>query len=191
MSDKNNGAHISAQSRKTIMLAKMGMMLAISVVFLFIPTFPMLPGVDFIHCEFSDIPILISAFAFGTPAGLVIATLTVLFDVILGHAQAVPYGPLMHLIAIATYALVAGLIYGRRKNLKHAVVGLICGILAMTAIMVPANLIVTPAFLGVPVQAITPLILPAIVPANIMKGLLAAVLTFILYKRVSPFLHKW
>jgi riboflavin transporter FmnP len=98
---------------------------------------------------------------------------------------------LMHIVAICTYLVVAGLIYRHKKTMKHAIIGMGVGVLAMTAIMIPANLIITPAFLGAPLSAVKALILPAILPVNLMKGVLTAILTFLLYKRVSPFLHKW
>jgi riboflavin transporter FmnP len=180
-----------AHGRRTVMLAKMGVMLAITVVFSFIPTFPMLPGVEFIRYEFSDLPILISTFAFGVPAGLVIAVLADILNFAFGGAESGPAGMLMHIVAISAYLVVAGLIYRRKKNRSHAVIGLVAGVFAMTAMMIPANLVITPAFMGVPVAAVKALILPAILPVNLMKGLLSAILTFVLYKRVSPFLHKW
>ena len=169
----------------------MGIMLAITVAASFIPTFPLLPGVGYIRYEFSDLPMLISAFAFGTPAGLILAVLSIVLNFFLGGAESGPYGMLMHIIAIGTYVLVASLIYNRNKTRKRALIGMLFGIVAMTLIMIPANLIVTPLFLGIPVAAVKPLILPAIIPVNLLKGLLTAILTFILYKRISPLLHKW
>ncbi|MDR3072493.1 MAG: ECF transporter S component [Clostridiales Family XIII bacterium] len=176
--------------QRTVKLAKAAMMLAISVVFSFIPSMPVLPTVDFIRYEFSDLPILISCFAFGVPAGIVIAALSIVINFFLGGAESGPYGMIMHIIAIGTYVLAAGLIYRVKKDRKHAIIGLIVGILAMTAVMIPSNLFITPAFMGVPVAVVKPLIVPAIIPVNLIKGLISAVLTFILYKRISPFLHK-
>jgi riboflavin transporter FmnP len=178
------------RASRTHLLAKMGIMLAIAVVFSFIPSFPMLPGVDFIRYEFSDIPLLISGFAFGTPAGLLLVVLADLLNFFLGGAESGPYGMIMHVLAIGAYVLTSSLIYRRHKDVKHALTGLLVGIVAMTVIMIPANLIITPLFMGVPVAAVQALILPAIVPVNLLKGLLSALLTFVLYKRVSPFLHR-
>jgi riboflavin transporter FmnP len=178
------------RASRTHLLAKMGIMLAIAVVFSFIPSFPMLPGVDFIRYEFSDIPLLISGFAFGTPAGLLLVVLADLLNFFLGGAESGPYGMIMHVLAIGAYVLTSSLIYRRHKDVKHALIGLLAGILVMTAVMIPANLVITPLFMGVPVAAVKALILPAIIPVNLLKGLLSAILTFVLYKRVSPFLHR-
>ncbi|MDR0817113.1 MAG: ECF transporter S component [Clostridiales Family XIII bacterium] len=180
----------AVRGSRTHLLAKMGIMLAIAVVFSFIPSFPMLPGVDFIRYEFSDIPLLISGFAFGAPAGIVLVVLADVLNFFLGGAESGPYGMIMHVLAIGSFVLVSSLIYRRHKDRKHAIIGLVAGILAMTVIMVPANLIITPLFMGVPVEFVKPLIPTAIIPVNLMKATLSAALTFILYKRVSPFLHK-
>jgi riboflavin transporter FmnP len=168
----------------------MGMMLAISVVFSFIH-FPLLPWVGFIEYELSDIPLLISGFAFGPIAGVVISVMSIiLHDLLVGTSSGSLYGALMHVIAICTFVLVSSLVYRKHKDKKHAIIGLAAGMLSMTAIMIPANLIITPWFLKVPITVVKPLILTAILPVNLLKGTVSAILTFVLYKRVSPFLHR-
>jgi riboflavin transporter FmnP len=177
------------ESRRTAKLAKMSMMLAIAVVCSFVH-FPLFPSVQFIEYELSDLPLLIAGLAFGTVPGIVLVVCCVLLDAVITGAGGGPHGMIMQLLAIGTFVVVASLIYHRRKTRGAAVVGLVCGVLAMAAIMVPANLIVTPAFLGVPVDAIKPLILPAIIPVNLLKGAISAVATFFIYKKISPFLHR-
>jgi riboflavin transporter FmnP len=177
------------ESRKTVRLAKMSMMLAIAVVCSFVH-FPVFPGVEFIEYELSDLPLLIAGLAFGTVPGIVLVVCCVLLDAVIAGAGGGPHGMIMQFLAIGTFVIVTSLIYHKSKTRKAAVIGLICGVLAMTAIMIPANLIVTPAFLGVPAAAIRPLILPAIIPVNLIKGAISAVATFFIYKKISPFLHR-
>ena len=175
---------------KTRHLTKMAIMAAVALLFSFIPSMPIMPGVDFIRYEFSDLPIIISTFAFGTPAGLAIAAVSIILNFILGGAESGPYGMIMHFIAIGANCVAAGLIYQSKKSMKSALVGMLVGIVVMTAVMIPANLFITPYFMGAPRSAVVALLLPAIIPVNLLKGLLSAVLTFILYKRVSGFLHR-
>jgi riboflavin transporter FmnP len=183
-----NGTGI--KKRSTAHLAKMGMMLAIAVVCSYVH-FPVLPGVTFIEYELSDLPLLIGCLAFGLLPGLVLAVMCVLVhDFVLGAMANGPFGMIMHLIAICTFLLVAGLIYQIGKTRKAALIGLIFGVLALTAVMIPANLIVTPIFLGAPVDAVKAMILPAIIPVNLIKGAISAVVTFLIYKKISPFLHR-
>jgi len=207
----------------TKMLAKLGILLALAVIFSFIPSIPVMPGVGYIRYEFSDLPILITTFAFGVPSGLIVGVLSIVLNFALGGAESGIYGAIMHVLAISAYVIPAGLIYRVGKNIvnkittithelntdipkpdseilnkylhrtvsrTYAILALTAGIIAMTLIMVPANLIITTAFNGMPVSAVRALLLPAIVPANVIKGVITAVLTLILYKRISPFLHK-
>jgi riboflavin transporter FmnP len=185
--EMNNRTKI--EGNKTARLAKMGMMLAIAVACSFVH-FPILPGVPFIEYELSDLPLLIGCLAFGVGPGLILAALCVLLDAVVAGAGGGPYGMIMQFIAIGTFLLVAGLIYHRGKGRKAAVVGLILGVIVMTAVMVPANLLVTPAFTGAPVDAVKALILPGIIPVNLIKGAISATAAFFLYKKVSPFLHR-
>jgi riboflavin transporter FmnP len=177
------------ESRNTAKLVKMGLMLAIAVVCSFV-RFPVLPSVPFIEYELSDLPLLIAGLAFGTVPGLILVVCCVLLDAVIAGAGGGPYGMIMQFIAIGTYVVVTGLIYQRNKTRRTALIGLICGVLAMTAIMIPANLIVTPAFMGVPVDAVKALIVPAIIPVNLIKGAISAVATLFIYKGISPFLHR-
>jgi riboflavin transporter FmnP len=177
------------ESRNTAKLVKMGLMLAIAVVCSFV-RFPVLPSVPFIEYELSDLPLLIAGLAFGTVPGIILVACCVLLDAVIAGAGGGPYGMIMQFIAIGTYVVVTGLIYQRNKTRRRALIGLICGVLVMTAAMIPANLIVTPAFMGVPVDAVKALIVPAIIPVNLIKGAISAVAAFFIYKKISPFLHR-
>lgn len=183
---KKSGPRIQG---RTMMVAKMAMMVAISVVFAFIH-FPILPAAPFLEYEASNIPILIGTFAFGPLGGFIITALTILLhDMMVGPSSGI-YGALMHLIATGTLALVAGLVYRGHKTRKRAIIALIAGILSVVAIMIPANYIITPLFLDMPTQTVTAMLLPAIIPFNLLSGVITAVVTFLVYKLVSPFLHK-
>jgi len=196
------------------MLAKMALMVAVTFICLFI-RFPILPPpASFLLFEVSDIPILIAGLVFGPIIGLGIGVVAILLHGFLIVMPSGPYGVIMHIIAIGTYVLVSGFIYKKFKEKKWGFIcpshpetvcvvyqqykakqwglfSLIIGGLAMTAVMMPANLIVTPIFLGAPVEAVQALILPAILPFNLLKAAFNTVIVFLLYKRLSPFLHKW
>jgi riboflavin transporter FmnP len=73
--------------------------------------------------------------------------------------------------------------------LKRGVVALGCGSLTMTLLMIPLNLVVTPLFMGQPVQAVIDL-LPWIVLFNLIKSFGNSLLTFLLYKRTGRLLER-
>ena len=94
----------------------------------------------------------------------------------------------MHIIATSTLVLVAGSIYRFRRTRSGGVLGLLLGTLAMGLIMMPANHIITPYFTGWPVEAVDALLLPGILPFNLIKAGLNSGVTFLLYKTVSRYI---
>ena len=58
----------------------------------------------------------------------------------------------------------------------------------MTITMALWNIAITPFFLGIPVEAVLPMILPIIVPFNLIKAGINSVITFVVYKSVSKVL---
>ena len=184
----NGAGAVTLTQKKTVKLAKMAMLVAISLLLVNIH-FPIFPPIAFMEYDPADIPILIGTFAFGPAAGILITVVTALLQGFTVSAASGLYGILMHIIATGTYVLVAGFIYKFHKGKKSAVRALIAGTLAMTAIMVPANLTITPYFMGVPVDAVTAL-LPFIIAFNLIKAGVNGLITFLVYKRVSKFLHR-
>lgn len=186
MSNNNNNLN---QQTSTVRLAKMGMLVAISIVLVYFIHFPLIPAVPFLEYDPADIPILLGTFAFGPWAGVLLTVVTSLVQGLTVSAGSGPYGIIMHIIATSVFALVAGYIYKGHKTKKRAIIALVCGVLAMTVVMLPANLIITPIFMGVPRPVVVDL-LPAIGAFNFIKAGINALVTFFVYKRISNFLHK-
>lgn len=183
---------IVSEQRKqssTVKLAKMGMLVAVSIVLVYFIHFPIFPAVAFLEYDPADIPIIIGTFAFGPVAGLVLTVVTAVIQGATVSAASGLYGMLMHIIATGTMVLVAGTIYKNKKTRKGAVIALTSGIIAWVLIMIPANLIITPFFMGVPREAVWSL-MPFIAGFNAIKAGINAAVTFVLYKRISGFLHR-
>lgn len=184
----NKTTNINGQ-KPTVKLAKMGMLVAIAIVLVALIHLPIVPAVPFMEYDPADIPILIGSFAFGPLAGLVLTVVTAVIQGVTVSASSGIYGILMHLIATGVFVVVAGLIHRKHKSKKAAVLALVIGTLSMAAVMVPANLLITPLFMGTPVSAVVALI-PWIILFNLLKAGINSVITFFLYKRISGFLHK-
>ena len=58
----------------------------------------------------------------------------------------------------------------------------------MTITMVIWNLIFTPLFMGTPIEAVIAMLIPVIIPFNLIKTGVNALITFIVYKSVSKVL---
>ena len=174
---------------KTTKLAKMAMLVAISIVLVALIRFPIFPAVAFLEYDPADIPILIGTFAFGPLAGILLTVVTSVLQGLTVSSASGAYGIIMHIIATCTLVVVAGLIYRKEKTKKHAIVGLVCGTIAMAVVMMIANLFITPLFLGVPWAVVWDL-MTFIIAFNVVKAGVNSLVTFLLYKRISPFLHR-
>ena len=171
------------------LIAKMGMMAAIACV-LGLFRFPILPMVPFLTYDFADIPIIISAFAFGPVAGLLITVVVSFIQAfLLGGDQL--YGFIMHILASGAFVIVASLIYKGHKTKKMAIVSLIAATLVMIVVMGAANYFVTPYYYGgAAMKEAVVQLMPFILLFNLIKGVANSVITLLVYKRISPFLHK-
>lgn len=178
-----------AAGSKTLKIVKMGVMVAISVALVYLIHFPVFPAVSFLEYDPADIPILIGTFAFGPAAGLVLTVVTSVVQGLTVSAGSGLYGILMHVIATGVLVIVSGGIYHRNKTRKTAAIGLVCGAAAMAVVMVGANMVITPVFMGVPASAVWGL-MPFIAGFNVIKAGINGIVTFILYKRIANFLRR-
>ena len=180
---------MNTSMHKTRRLTAMAVMAALSVALVAMIHFPVFPAVAFLEYDPADIAILICGFAFGPLAGICVTAVAALIQGLTVSATSGVYGIIMHLIATGTYVTVASLIYQKHKTKKSAALSLLFGTLAMAAIMVPSNLLITPYFMGAPVAAIVAL-LPYIVLFNLIKAGANGIITFFVYKSISKLLYK-
>lgn len=194
MSEKKTEENMTDRHRmtgreRTVRLAKMGMLVAISIVLVYFIHFPIFPAVAFLEYDPADIPILIGTFAFGPLAGILLTVVTSVVQGVTVSAASGAYGVIMHIIATGVLVTVAGTIYRFHKTRKFAIIALICGTAAMAVVMMGANMVITPIFMGVPRSMVWDL-MPFIIGFNVIKAGINAVVTFFLYKRISGFLHR-
>lgn len=173
----------------TVRLAKMGMLVAISIVLVYLIHFPIFPAVAFLEYDPADIPILIGTFAFGPVAGVLLTVVTSVIQGVTVSSASGLYGIIMHIIATSALVIVAGVIYSKAKTRKGAVIAIIAGVVAMTVVMIGANMVITPLFMGVPREVVWQL-MPFIAGFNAIKAGINGIITFLVYKRISGFLHK-
>jgi riboflavin transporter FmnP len=168
-------------------LVIMAFFIAISVALGYFVHFPIFPAAAYLQYDPADIPILIGAFAFGPIAGIILTVIASGIQAFLVVGDGF-YGFLMHAIATSTLVVVASLIYRVRHTLVGGIIGLVSGTVAMGVIMVIANHFVTPLFLGVPTSAVDPILLPIILPFNLIKAGINSAATFIVYKSISRYI---
>ena len=165
----------------TRQLVTMALMCAIAALLSFIQL-PLIPGVTFLTYDPSLMPAMVCGFAFGPGAGIAVgAVAAVIHGLILGEWV----GSLMNLVATLCFVWPAAALYRRKRTFKQGVIGLVVSVLAATVGAIAATLTIGVLFWYGSVDVILPMLLPAIVPFNLVKGTVNAVLTLIVYKAVS------
>jgi riboflavin transporter FmnP len=134
----------------------------------------------------ADIPILVALSHSPCPS-IIIAVVASAVQELTVSAQSGPYGFVMHVIATSTLVIVSSVIYRIKHTRSGAAVGLLSGTVAMGLIMMLANHFVTPLFLGVPASAVDPILLPIILPFNLIKAGANSIITFFVYKSISKY----
>ena len=165
----------------TKQLVTMALMCAIAILLSFIE-FPLFPAASFLKLDISFVPSAVMGFAYGTGPGVLVGVAcAVVHGIITGNWV----GCLMNIIACSAFVIPAAVIYKRNHTFKGAMIGLVVSIVCLVVAACIANLIIDPLFYGMPFDVVAGLIVPAILPFNIIKGIVISVLTGIVYKSVS------
>ena len=137
----------------------------------------------FLSYEPKDSIVVIAGLLFGPVHSLIISVVVSFIEMITISSTG-PIGFLMNVIATCAFALPAAAVYKKNKTQKGALIGLLIGILAMTASMLLWNYIITPLYMHVDRAEVVGMLLPIFLPFNLLKGGLNAGLTLLLYKPV-------
>lgn len=172
-------------------IAKMGLLVALSIVLFLVTRFPIFPWASYLEYEAADVPILIGGFMFGPAAGFIIAFVAALLQALTVSAGSGWVGFVMHIIATGTLVLVSSIIYKRFHTKKGAVAALIAGCLAMTAIMVPSNLYFTVKFWHTPYETVKAMLWTTVIPFNLVKSFVNSIIVTVLYKTTGKVLRKF
>ena len=165
----------------TRQLVTMALMCAIGTLLSFIE-FPLLPGVTWLKFDASNMPAMVAGFAYGPAGGVAVGIVTAIIH---GLLMADFTGALMNILVVTCFVLPAALIYKKKRTYKFAIIGLVFSIIAGVIGSIIGNLLLTPSWLGVPFDAVIALIIPVLIPFNLLKGLLNSVITLIVYKSIS------
>ena len=145
--------------------------------------------VGFLTLDIKDAFITIGALYLGPLSGAIISAVVSIMETALGSDTGF-YGLIMNFFGSAAFAVVASLIYKNKKSLISAVISLVLATVCMTAVMLAANLIFTPLYMGVPRNVVVGMIIPTLLPFNLVKGILNAAIVMLLYKPVSQALKR-
>ena len=197
---KKNGNQERVLSTKKITM--IGMFSAISaVLMLFELPMPFAPA--FYKLDFSEIPVLITGFAFGPVAGVMTEFCKIVLKLFLKSTSTAVVGELANFAVGCSFILPASIIYLYKKNKKNAIIACVVGTLILTVFGTAFNAIyLLPKFAqlyGMPLDAIIgmgtainpaitdviSLVVMAVAPLNLIKGVSVSVITMLVYKKLS------
>ena len=167
-------------------LTMIGMLCAIAYAVMVIGRVPI---VLFLKYDPKDVVITIGGFIFGPLSAFTISAIVSIIEMFTVSDTGI-IGCIMNILASCSFACTAAFIYKKKHTLRGAVEGLLCGLIGMTIIMVLWNYLVTPIYLGYPREAVVELLLPAIIPFNLLKGGINMALVLLLYKHVVNALRR-
>ena len=180
-------------------LAMTAILAAVSAVLMMVSfSVPLVPS--FLKMDISEMPALIATFSMGPVSGVLVCLIKNLINLPMTTTGGV--GELANFLLGAVFVVPAGVIYHFVKNRKGALIAALSGCVAMSLISIPINYFLTyPVYATfMPIDTIIGMyqaILPSVdgllscllifnVPFTFVRGLLDAVLTFLVYKRISP-----
>lgn len=146
-------------------------------------------NVMFLTFDLKDIPMVIFSLMYGPLYGVIVAAITSLIELVTISDTGI-YGLIMNFISSAAFSLISGFIYKHKRSFAGAIASVGVAALSTTVIMLIANIIITPFYMGVTTSEVVALIPTLLLPFNACKTLLNGAAVLMLYKPVTTALKK-
>ena len=195
-----------AGSRSSVRtLVQIGMLGAVSVILMMFEI-PLWFAPSFYKMDLSEVPVLIGSFAMGPAAGALIELVKIVLHLLFKGTATAGVGDFANFLIGCALIVPAGIIYGRKKSRKSAVIGMaVGGIFMIIAGCFLNAFVLLPVYgkaFGMPMEAligmgtaVNPAItnlagfaVLAVAPFNLLKAAAVSVITMLLYKHISPIL---
>ena len=188
-------------------IAKIAILAAIAFILMLIE-FPVPFAPSFYKLDFSEVAVLMGGFAMGPLAAVAIEGLKIVLELLFRGTVTMGVGELANFLVGCALCVPAAVIYKKNKTRKSALKGMLVGTICMVVVGVILNIyLLIPAYVAIanfPLTAIieagtkifpaihdvVSLALICVVPFNLVKGIAVALITTVLYKHVSPLLHR-
>ncbi len=185
---------------KTVWNVKVAMLSAVATI-LMLFEFP-LPFVapPFYELDFSEVPVLLGAFALGPIAGVVIEGVKILLNFIINGTVTAGVGEIANFVMGVLFVLPAALVYKKTKSKKGAITGLLLGGIAMIVggclinafVMLPIYAVAfkmpVEAFFDMAakiwpqIDTMLEFVVLCVAPFNLVKVVFVATITLVIYK---------
>lgn len=134
-----------------------------------------------------DAVITIAAYVYGPISAILMSLVTSIIETLAFGGDTGLYGFLMNFLSTVTFSVAASYVYGKRRNVNGAIIGLLIASALTTLVMLLLNIFITPLYLKMPLfdPVIMKMIPTLILPFNLAKSIMNSAITMYLYKPVT------
>ena len=180
------------KQRQTRRMIIVGMLSGIAFVLMFLKfPLPFLP--PYLTVDFSDVPALIATFSFGPIAGIMVELIKNLLNFFFNMSD--PVGPVANFLAGSSFLLTSYFLYRKRETHTSLLISLIIATIIMTLVLSILNYFVLLPLYGMIMNLsdvannLKIIVTAGIIPFNLIKGFLIAIIFLLLYPRIKKALH--
>lgn len=155
----------------------------------FLMTFVFRFKVGFLTFDFKDAVISVLSLLYGPVYGVISAGVVAFLEMI-SVSDTGPYGLIMNFISSATFALACGTVYKFKRTFSGAIISVVTAVITVTAVMMVANIFITPFYMGVGRGDVIALIPTMLLPFNLAKAIINATSLLLIYKPVTSALKR-
>jgi len=175
-------------TKKLVTLALLSAMAYVIMVFGRIPFMP-IPGTT-LKYDPKDIVIVIGGFIYG-PLPAMLMSVTVSFIEWFTVSETGFFGFIMNVISTCSFVCTAAFIYSRKRTLTGALIGLTAGVICSAGVMMLWNYLIIPLYTPRATrEMVAKILLPSILPFNLIKSGLNAAIAMLIYKPLKTALFK-
>ncbi|RBP99955.1 ECF transporter S component [Bifidobacterium xylocopae] len=176
------GADHGRWSTKRIAVYALFVALTMVVSFFSFPIFPVAPWLRY---DPSGIVVLVAGFAFGPAAAAIVSVLG-----FLPHVFTNPFGALVAIVVALALSVPAALIYRKIHTRAGAVLGIVTGAVLGVIAAILCNIAITPLYAHMSMGEVLAMIVPILLPFNLMKFAIHGLVTFLVYKPISRLVNR-
>ncbi|WEV45988.1 ECF transporter S component [Bifidobacterium sp. ESL0690] len=186
--DKTQSSHSTGVADKgnwsTQRIAIYALFVALAMAASFIE-FPIMPGVPWLKYDLSGIICLVAGFAFGPMAAFIVSVLSWI-----PHLFMNPWGAIMSIAVSVFLSVPAAMVYKRMRTRVGALVGILVGVVFGLIAAIGGNLLITPIYAHMTTAQVLKMVIPVLLPFNLIKFAIHGVVTFVIYKPISNLLNR-
>lgn len=138
----------------------------------------------FLSFDLKDSVMAVGAMMLGSGYGLAMTLVVSIIEAVTISETGI-YGFIMNVLSSTAFVCIGSIIYSRKRTLKRAIVAMCASVVAMVAVMLVANLLITPFYMGVSATDIAAMIPTLFLPFNLVKGVFNASVAFMIYRPVQ------